>query len=82
MREKVLGITPAHAGKRLVHGLQITGGQDHPRACGEKWLFGLWSTDIIGSPPRMRGKVIDQKNNTCIPRITPAHAGKREAPEN
>ena len=36
MTGHVGGITPAHAGKRLVPGLVAQLVQDHPRACGEK----------------------------------------------
>ena len=31
----------------------------------------------LGSPPRMRGKVDGKADGAAIPRITPAHAGKR-----
>ena len=50
-------ITPAHAGKSislLCNGLSI---QDHPRTCGEKFLFSFSFQLFEGSPPHMRGKV-------------------------
>ena len=52
-----LRITPAHAGKREIHGIECGVNEDHPRACGEKrsLLIILWPRE--GSPPRMRGKV-------------------------
>ena len=71
-----VGITPAHAGKRVCCGLCYVLGWDHPRTCGEKCgiphLFILGS----GSPPHMRGKAAGA--GWPVPRhgITPAHAGK------
>ena len=71
------GITPAYAGKRLETASLIVRNQDHPRLCGEKLSFPLPIVEVIGSPPPMRGKVV----NICILRpcwrITPAYAGKR-----
>ena len=51
--------------------------QDHPRLCGEKWIFSLWTNTAPGSPPPMRGK--GRKNTDAVRpyRITPAYAGKR-----
>ena len=40
------GITPAHAGKSLHHGLQPLLYWDHPRACGEKTLEALDSSEV------------------------------------
>ena len=69
-------ITPADAGKTLVHVNIKLCPQDHPRGCGEncqKRLFG-WSD--CGSPPRMRGKRILPIMSSVLLRITPADAGK------
>ena len=72
----VRGITPAGAGKscwprwfRIVR-------QDHPRGCGEKrdFLANFFAT--LGSPPRVRGKVIRQVYGDFVDGITPAGAGK------
>ena len=54
-----LGITPAHAGKtsRLQTRALATG--DHPRACGENHATPLRRRCLWGSPPRMRGKLIE-----------------------
>ena len=69
-------ITPAHAGKSMARLMVRKHIQDHPRACGEKFIGDVYELSEMGSPPRMRGKV-NQKNNACIAiRITPAHAGK------
>ena len=37
---KVMGITPAYAGKSLVGCVLCKSHGDHPRLCGEKVLFG------------------------------------------
>ena len=72
-----LGITPAHAGKRIRSRLPDPVGGDHPRMCGEKqallctWMF------LQGSPPHVRGKVSSKQPDAHIPGITPACAGKR-----
>ena len=51
---------------------------DHPRVCGEKFPSKLLSVVILGSPPRMRGKGIQQSDSRVAVGITPAYAGKRE----
>ena len=69
-------ITPAHAGKtipQLRHAAML---QDHPRACGENPSNASILLSVIGSPPRMRGKLIKLGFCDYFPRITPAHAGK------
>ena len=72
-----LGITPAHAGKRIRRHSAASGGQDHPRPCGEKSVFSVDKLCMEGSPPPMRGKAHDTGIEGDGQRITPAHAGKR-----
>ena len=73
------GITPAHAGKSRQVPILLCGSQDHPRACGEKYLR-LWPLlQLWGSPPRMRGKGHGWHRQALPNRITPAHAGKRNS---
>ena len=72
----VLRITPAHAGKTQFNQLCRSRLSDHPRACGENYLFHLAQAAKAGSPPRMRGKPAQQKQIVQWGRITPAHAGK------
>ncbi len=70
-------ITPAYAGKRPGKTCFPGFPWDHPRLCGEKfdsWGALIW---ILGSPPPMRGKVLDRQIFPIICRITPAYAGKR-----
>ena len=71
------GITPACAGKSS-HPYYITLPRgDHPRVCGEKGLSMFWSLNHSGSPPHVRGKVVDYRAEYTAVGITPAYAGKR-----
>ena len=74
---RVVGITPAYAGKRLSRPAGFAETRDHPRVCGEK--SGTWAfiRSTTGSPPRMRGKVKGCGFLALAVRITPAYAGKR-----
>ena len=71
-----LRITPAHAGKRSERVHYYLTPEDHPRACGEKLLVILEPPAKVGSPPRMRGKVLFSHLTKWEEWITPAHAGK------
>ena len=69
-------ITPAHAGKtQKLHFIRCCF-KDHPRACGENCQIVAQALEILGSPPRMRGKRQLMRYIICAMRITPAHAGK------
>ena len=70
-------ITPAHAGKRLQVLDKNTISWDHPRTRGEKFLCSFCILVGKGSPPHTRGKAPKETVLTCVPGITPAHAGKR-----
>ena len=74
---QVVGITPAHAGKRFVSVSRNSAVRDHPRACGEKGPLADMKESLPGSPPRLRGKVTIPVKGIVVVRITPAHAGKR-----
>ena len=71
-----LGITPAHAGKRLYYSCALATLEDHPRMCGEKQISVIFSRDKYGSPPRMRGKAFPDTVPIVGVGITPAYAGK------
>ena len=71
-----VGITPAHAGKRQEYTAMACIREDHPRACGEKYMNLMKEQREKGSPPRMRGKVQPARGVRHPCRITPAHAGK------
>ena len=70
-------ITPAYAGKSGLYGPECHNGRDHPRVCGEKRLRLVLCCPELGSPPRMRGKVLPMARSITPSRITPAYAGKR-----
>ena len=73
------GITPAYAGKRLLHTSGDIRGWDHPRVCGEKSVCCPLVWIIWGLPPRMRGKGQTACEVVVELGITPAYAGKRTA---
>ena len=70
-------ITPACAGKSSVHTRRSGTNGDHPRVCGEKLLEQTRHFRLLGSPPRVRGKVLLAFLLIFVGRITPACAGKR-----
>ena len=74
-----LGITPACAGKSRALFYGRTGNRDHPRVCGEKQMLSFSFASMLGSPPRVRGKVCRYRQHGLDVRITPACAGKRAA---
>ncbi len=76
MLAAVSGITPASAGKRTRLVLYVHNLGDHPRECGEKRSIASQSPRTSGSPPRVRGKELQERYNPIKGRITPASAGK------
>ena len=71
------GITPACAGKSAHQSDEKSERQDHPRVCGEKHCGGACEWRHVGSPPRVRGKVLLLRQMIKQRGITPACAGKR-----
>ena len=69
------GITPAYAGSTDCEQSAGAVERDHPRVCGEHLLMGLAASEVLGSPPRMRGALFDQHDIHDDPGITPAYAG-------
>ena len=69
-------IIPAGAGKRATGLLRSASRQDHPRGCGEKWLFPARPQSSPGSSPRVRGKAAPYVYDVADARIIPAGAGK------
>ena len=57
-KPNVVRITPAYAGKRLARVFVHFASRDHPRLCGEKRCSTRYRSDATGSPPPMRGKVV------------------------
>ena len=70
-------ITPAYAGKSRAGQATQVRVRDHPRVCGEKQGVPAVAGRNLGSPPRMRGKVLPLLHSPHPPGITPACAGKR-----
>ena len=71
-----LRITPAYAGKRYPYTEIRFESWDHPRLCGEKSSPTTGTNTAMGSPPPMRGKVLNEVICAISLRITPAYAGK------
>ena len=69
-------ITPAYAGKSPRASCRSCRGWDHPRVCGEKISCRYTPKVSMGSPPRMRGKVLAAGLHDLVDGITPAYAGK------
>mgnify|MGYP006970851641 CR=1 FL=1 len=69
------GITPARAGNRAPSPWPSAWAWDHPRACGEQDIRSSLASNLIGSPPRVRGTVLKRRNPKNEKRITPARAG-------
>ena len=72
-----MGITPACAGKSRKGRWRLLPPKDHPRVCGEKPDVFSFSVQLVGSPPRVRGKVALLLPRAGCGGITPACAGKR-----
>lgn len=70
-------VSPADAGKSVGTWQQRGECPDHPRVCGEKSTATPLVFMALGSPPRMRGKVVQVDATLFGEGITPAHAGKR-----
>ena len=73
------GITPARAGKSGAVWTAAHKSGDHPRACGEEPVSMQTKITLAGSPPRVRGRGMTQKELAEKAGITPARAGKRQS---
>ena len=76
----LVGITPACAGKTT--GAATLGEllRDHPRVCGENGTQSSIFRPVVGSPPRVRGKLKGKIFFIAMCGITPACAGKTKRP--
>ena len=77
LRLSCFRITPARAGNSPEAGRTKDQCKDHPRACGEQWLDLTEGPGGLGSPPRVRGTVLQRLSLYHLARITPARAGNR-----
>ncbi len=75
-------ITPACAGNTFGKLLGVITKKDHPRLCGEYLQTSTVSGKILGSPPPVRGILLDATLVALIGRITPACAGNTNLQEN
>ena len=76
LRPFAVGITPACAGKSAIPCFWPLPHWDHPRVCGEKVFTRKFFCFKVGSPPRVRGKVVQRGAKLAANGITPACAGK------
>ena len=67
---------PRVCGEKSLESLRRSPPEDHPRVCGEKRHLSSISDFVIGSPPRVRGKVRVQAPVQEHRGITPDCAGK------
>ena len=70
------GITPAYAGKTHYFASLYKPSWDHPRVCGKDGDAFDEETLKLGSPPRMRERLLPAQDVVIYTRITPAYAGK------
>ena len=75
---RILGITPACAGKTPVRRPTSGLSGDHPRMRGEDTSPTTTASLTVGSPPHARGRRVLQTQHVVFARITPACAGKTE----
>ncbi len=69
-------ITPTCVGKSPYLSLHLKNAQDHPHVCGEKPISSKLTTEKLGSPPRVWGKVALLFFYRLLHRITPTCVGK------
>ena len=72
----LVGITPAHAGKTNHQSDAFRPPRDHPRVCGENSPVPAAWRHKSGSPPRVRGKLLEFALGYIEIGITSACAGK------
>ena len=78
----IVRISPACAGKTTLIKISGETPKDHPRVCGENRSLLFQLALCVGSPPRVRGKLLYSYGvNNCV-RITPACAGKTLTKDN
>ena len=75
-RKRILGITPARAGKTGRTSSYYTGTRDHPRSCGKDIPLQAFIDTEPGSPPLVRERPEFSRIVRHTIGITPARAGK------
>ena len=81
-RERTMkaGLIPACAGKTRVGRPNMECLRAHPRVCGENGCWRRAWRLVVGSSPRVRGKLYDGINALSKRRLIPACAGKTNGP--
>ena len=74
------GLIPAYAGKTLGPSSAARWLSAHPRVCGENRMNVLGGVSVLGSSPRMRGKLRLGLPVVAMNRLIPAYAGKTPDP--
>ena len=72
----VFGNIPAYAGKTGFFISQPDTLKEHPRVCGENFIFSAIVPKAEGTSPRMRGKRSIDYIDAVVLRNIPAYAGK------
>ena len=72
---KPFGIIPAYAGNTIRISPKPQTSRDHPRVCGEHYVFRMYVRFSPGSSPRMRGTPSSVSWRACVSGIIPAYAG-------
>ena len=67
---------PAHTGKTAPASVTVTAGPEHPRAYGENGHLVRGGLGIVGTSPRIRGKLSTWSGGCQCSRNIPAHTGK------
>jgi len=73
---RLVGNTPAYAGKTYLQTMYKPHHGKHPRVCGEDLGVQFAAYDHPETPPRMRGRPPGYDGTSQINRNTPAYAGK------
>ena len=76
VKNGIVRITPACAGKTRVRFVKCSLRKDHPRVCGKDWRQKIKSDIYKGSPPRVRERLQEVLLKAGYDGITPACAGK------
>ena len=72
----LIWITPAYAGRTRSPSPRTRMPWDHPRVCGENDHLAAHPLWVPGSPPRMRGELLEAPSDVGGVGITPAYAGR------
>ena len=75
----MMRITPAGAGKTNINRAARHNAEDHPRGCGENLFIVISADKFMGSPPRMRGKLLRRTVRRPFAKDHPRGCGENRA---